>query len=159
MSQALQERRSEVVPERGEPTSELELLNDRMRRILEQTFGGLMWPSQLAQAAGWTPLVDIEEEDDAYVLKAELAGVKREDVNVEVVGNELSITGEIKEEQRKGIVRRRTRRTGRFEFRASLPTQVDTEKIDAELADGVLTVRVPKSERAQRRQIKIKATR
>jgi HSP20 family protein len=156
MSQTLQERRSEVVPSRGEPTGELELLNDRMRRILEQTFGGLVWPSQLAQAAGWTPLVDIEEEDDAYVLKAELAGVKREDVNVEVVGNELSITGEIKEEERKGIVRRRTRRTGRFEFRVSLPTQVDTEKIDGELADGVLTVRVPKSERAQRRQITIK---
>jgi HSP20 family protein len=158
MSQTLEERRSEVVPG-GEPSSELELLNDRMRRILEQTFGGLMWPSQLAQAAGWTPLVDIEEEDDAYVLKADLAGVKREDVNVEVIGNELTITGEIKETERKGIVRRRTRKTGRFEFRASLPTQVDTDKIDAELADGVLTVRVPKSERAQRRYIEIKPAR
>jgi len=156
MSQTIEERRSEVAPQRGEPKGELELLNDRMRNILEQTFGGLVWPSQLAQAAGWTPLVDIEEEDDAYVLKAELAGVKREDVDVEVVGNELSITGEIKEQERKGIVRRRTRRTGRFEFRVSLPTQVDTEKIDAELADGVLTVRVPKSQRAQRRQIEIK---
>lgn len=156
MSQTIEERRSEVAPQRGEPKGELELLNDRMRTILEQTFGGLVWPSQLAQAAGWTPLVDIEEEDDAYVLKAELAGVKREDVDVEVVGNELSITGEIKEQERKGIVRRRTRRTGRFEFRVSLPTQVDTEKIDAELAHGVLTVRVPKSQRAQRRQIQIK---
>jgi HSP20 family protein len=130
-----------------------------MRRMLEQTFGGLVWPSQLAQAAGWTPLVDIEEDDDAYVLKAELAGVKREDVNVEVVGNELTITGELKEQERKGIVRRRTRRTGRFDFRVSLPSQVDTEKIEANLADGVLTVRVPKSERAQRRQIEVKPAR
>jgi HSP20 family protein len=157
MSQTLDERRSEIVRERGEPKNELELLNDRMRHMLEQTFGGLVWPSQLAQSTGWTPLVDIEEEDDAYVLKAELAGVKREDVNVEVIGNELSITGEIKEQERKGIVRRRTRRAGRFEFHVSLPNQVDTDKIDAELADGVLTVRVPKSQRAQRHQITIKS--
>jgi len=156
MSQTFDERRSEIVRERGEPKSELELLNDRMRHMLEQTFGGLVWPSQVAQSTGWIPLVDIEEEDDAYVLKAELAGVKREDVNVEVIGNELSITGEIKEQEGKGIVRRRTRRTGRFEFHVSLPNQVDTDKIDAELADGVLTVRVPKSQRAQRHQITIK---
>lgn len=159
MSQALQDRRSEIAPERGETVGEIELLTERMRRMLEQTFGGFVWPSQLAQAAGWTPLVDIEEEDDAYVLKAELAGVKREDVKVEVVGSELTITGEIREPERKGIVRKRMRRTGRFDYRVSLPTQVDTEKIDAKLADGVLTVRVPKLERAQRRQIEIKAAR
>jgi HSP20 family protein len=157
MSQSVQERQSEVVPDRGERMTELEYLNERMRRLLEQTFGGVMWPPQLAPAAGWTPLVDIDEEDDGYVIKAELPGVKREDVQVEVVGNELSIAGEIKETERKGIVRRRTRRTGRFEFRAALPSQVDTGKIDAALEDGVLTVRVPKAERAQRRQIEIKA--
>jgi HSP20 family protein len=157
MSQALQERRSESVQDRGERMTELEYLNERMRRVLEQTFGGLMWPSQLAPAAGWTPLVDIDEEDDAYVLKAELPGVKREHVNVELIGNELSIAGELKEEVHKGIVRRRARRTGRFEFRAALPSQVDTTKVDAKLADGVLTVRVPKSERAQRRKIEIEA--
>lgn len=157
MSQTLQERRSEAVEGRGERMTELEYLNERMRRVLEQTFGGLMWPAQLAPGAGWTPLVDIDEEDDAYVLKAELPGVKREDVNVELIGNELSIAGELKEEERKGIVRRRARRSGRFEFRATLPSQVDTTKVDAKLADGVLTVRVPKSERAQRRQIEIKA--
>lgn len=157
MSQVVQERRTEAVQDKGERMTELEYLNERMRRVLEQTFGGLMWPSQLAPAAGWTPLVDIDEEDDAYVLQAELPGVKREDVNVELVGNELSIAGEIKETERKGVVRRRARRTGRFEFRVTLPSQVDTTKIDAGLADGVLTVRVPKSERAQRRQIEIKA--
>jgi HSP20 family protein len=158
MSQSLQERRSEAVQDRGERMTEFEYLNERMRRVLEQTFGGLMWPPQLAPAAGWTPLVDIDEEDDAYVLKAELPGVKQKDVSVELIGNELSIAGELKDEARKGIARRRARRTGRFEFRATLPSQVDTAKIDAALADGVLTVRVPKAERAQRRQIEVKAS-
>jgi HSP20 family protein len=127
-----------------------------MRRMLEQTFGGFGLPS-LAERAGWSPLVDIEETDDAYVVEAELPGVDRKDVNVELVGSELTITGEAKEPERKGIVRRRNRRTGRFEYHVNLPGHVDAAKIDARLADGVLSVRVPKSERAQRRKIEVKA--
>lgn len=157
MSQLLPERRSSIA-ERWEPLSELEQVTQRMRRMLDQTFGGFGWPSSLvSEAAGWAPLVDIEEQDDTYVLEAELPGVKREDVNIEVVGNELAVTGEIKERERKGAVRRQTRRTGRFEYRVSLPNQVDVSKIDASLDQGVLTVRVPKSERAQRQKIEIKS--
>lgn len=157
MSQVLPERRAAAVPERSEPLSEFEQVTERMRRILEQTFSGFGWSSPLAEKAGWSPLVDVEETDDAYVVEAELPGVKREDVNIELVGNELSIAGEVKEQERKGVMRRRTRRVGRFDYRLSLPHQVDAEKIDASLAEGVLTVRVPKSERAQRRRIEVKA--
>ena len=108
--------------------------------------------------AEWAPLVDIEEQDDAYVLEAELPGVKREDVNIEVAGTELSVTGEIKEKERKGALRRRTRRTGRFEYRVRLPQQqVDASKIEAGLDQGVLTFRVPKPERTQRQKIEIKS--
>lgn len=157
MSQVLPERRSQDAPERWEPLNELEQVTERMRRMLEQTFGGFGWPSSLRDREGWSPLVDVEETDDAYVVEAELPGVKRQDVNVELVGNELTITGEIKERERKGTVRRRSRRTGRFEYRVSLPNQVDTEKIEANLTEGVLTVRVPKSERASRRRIEVQA--
>jgi HSP20 family protein len=157
MSQVLPERRS-TAPERWEPLSELEQVTQRMRRMLDQTFGGFGWPSPLlTEAAGWSPLVDIEEQDDAYVLEAELPGVKREDVNIEVVGNELAITGEIKERERKGAMRRRARRTGHFEYRVRLPDQVDAAKIDASLDQGVLSVRVPKAERAKRQKIEIKS--
>jgi HSP20 family protein len=156
MSQHLPERRSTSVAERWEPLSEFEQVTERMRRMLEQTFGGFGLPS-LAERAGWSPLVDIEETDDAYVVEAELPGVDRKDVNVELVGSELTITGEAKEPERKGIVRRRNRRTGRFEYHVNLPGHVDAAKIDARLADGVLSVRVPKSERAQRRKIEVKA--
>ena len=74
-----------------------------------------------------------------------------------MAGNELSITGEIKEKERKGALRRQTRRIGRFEYRVRLPEQVDASKIEASLDQGVLTVRVPKSERAQRQKVEIKS--
>jgi len=156
MSQVLPERRTEDQRQRWEPVSELEQMTERMRRMLDQTFGGLGLASRPAEKAGWSPLVDIEEKDDAYVIEAELPGDKNEDVSIELVGNELAITGEVKEPERTGVVRRRMRRTGRFDYRITLPDQLDAEKIDAKLADGVLTVRVPKAERAQRRRIEVK---
>jgi HSP20 family protein len=155
MSQLLPEGRSRRATERWEPFRELEQVTERMRGILEQTIGGLA-PSLLTEQGGWSPLVDIEEEDDAYVVEAELPGVKEKDLDIEIVGNELGISGEVKERERKGVLRRQTRRTGRFDYRVRLPEPVDAGQIDAKLANGVLTVRVPKSERAQRRKIEVK---
>ncbi len=155
MSQLLPERRSAVAPERWEPLRELEQVTERMRRMLEQTFGGFGWSSPLLEREGWSPLVDLEETDDEYIVEAELPGVKRENVNIELVGNELSISGEVKE--REGTVRRGSRHTGRFEYRVGLPDHVDEDKIEANLAEGVLTVRLPKSERAQRRRIELRS--
>jgi HSP20 family protein len=156
MSQLLPERRSSATAERWEPLSEFEQVTERMRRMLDQTFGGFAWAPP-TEAAGWSPLVDIEEQDDTYVLEAELPGVKREDVDIEVVGNEIQITGEIKERERKGALRRRTRRTGRFEYRVRLPDHVDASKVEADLDQGILTVRVPKAERSQRQRVEIKS--
>ena len=127
MSQVMPERRPLARAERS-PFADLDQLGERMRRMLEQTFGD--FAPALTEPIGWIPAVDLEEQ--------------------------LTITGEIKEKERKGVLRRKTRRVGRFEFRVTLPNQVDPEKIDANLAEGVLTVRVPKSERAQRRQIEVK---
>ena len=152
MSQLLPERSRTGSSENWSPMSELGQLNERMRRMLEQTFGGM-----LDEPAGWIPAVDIEEREDAYVVEAEVPGVKREDVNIEVSGSELTISGELKDRERNGIIRRRTRRVGRFEFRVALPSEVNPEGVDAKLNDGVLTVRVPKAERAQRRRIEVKS--
>jgi HSP20 family protein len=153
MPQVLPERRS--TPERWELVSEFEQ-TDRMRRVLEQTFGGFATPSFLTEDGEWSPLVDIEETDDAYVIEAELPGVKREDVSIALVGSELSITGEIKDLERKGALLRKTRSTGRFEYRVRLPDRVDAEKIEAKLHDGFLAVHAPMYERALRRQIEVK---
>lgn len=155
MSQVMPERRSAGAQERSS-SSDLDQLNERMRRLLEQTFGG-GWQPLLIEPLGWAPPVDIEEADDAFLVEAELPGVQRNDINIELVGNELAITGEIKERERKGVLRRRTRRIGRFEYRVRLPDQVDPEKIEADLKDGVLSVRVPKTEKAARRRIEVKS--
>jgi HSP20 family protein len=157
MSQTLPERRRSATTERWEPMSELDQMSERMRRFLDQTFGGFGWAPSPLERAGWSPPVDLEELDDAYVIEADLPGVKREDVDVELVGNELSISGEIKEQARKGTVRRQARRTGRFDYRLSLPSHVDAAKVQASLADGVLKVHVPKAEKAQRKRIEIKS--
>lgn len=150
MPQVLPERRSGS--QSWSALSDIGQLNERMRRMLEQTFGGL-----LDEPAGWIPAVDIEETEDAYVVEAEVPGVKREDINIEVSGNELSISGETKERKREGVARRRTRRTGRFEFRVTLPGELNPEGVEAKLNDGVLSVRVPKAERMQRRRIEVKS--
>lgn len=155
MSQLIPERRPQGRQQRS-PFAELDQLGDRLRRMLEETFGD--FTPALTETAGWVPNVDLEEQDDAYVVEAELPGARREDVNIELVGRELSIKGEMKEKEREGILRRRTRRVGRFEFRVTLPDQVEPDQIDARLEDGVLTVRIPKAERAQRRRIEVKAS-
>jgi HSP20 family protein len=156
VSQLLPERRRRAAPGRWEPLGELEQVTQRVRQMLEQTMGDPFLPSTIGDLESWAPPVDIEEQDDAYVVEAEVPGVKRGDVNIELIGNELLISGEIKERERVGIIRRRTRRRGRFAYRVALPEQVDPNEIDAKLDDGVLTVRVPKSQRAQRRRVEIK---
>lgn len=153
MSQALQERRSRDTSERAQPLSDVE----RLRRMLDQTFGSFGLPALATESVGWAPPVDIEEQDDAYVIEAEVPGVTKDDVNIELISNELMITGEIKERERKGILRKRTRRIGRFEYRVRLPEQVDPDNVEAKLTDGVLSVRVPKNEQAERRRIQVKS--
>ena len=153
MSQVLSERRPQQVqqpePAEADPA-------ERLRRMIEQSFSGFMAPALLNEASTWSPLVDIEEEDNAYLLDVDLPGVKPDDINIEVVNNELTINGEIKERERKGVVRRRTRRVGRFAYRVMLPNQVDTEKIEARFDSGVLNLRIPKAEKARRKRIEVK---
>jgi HSP20 family protein len=128
----------------------------RMEELLDQTFAGFGWPTQMVEGDGWSPPVDIEERDDAYILEADLPGVKREDVTVEQIGNELSISGEHKETKHTGVLRKATRRTGTFRYRVALPEQIDAAKIDAKLSDGVLTIRLPKAQKAPHKQIEVK---
>jgi HSP20 family protein len=115
------------------------------------------WPPLAPGNGGtWVPPADIEETDDAWIVEAELPSVDRKHVNVELHDYELVISGEIIEKERKGVLRRRTRRMGRFEYRVDLPGQPDAEHVEAKLHGGVLTVRVPKAEGTHSRQIDVK---
>ncbi len=148
---ARRERR-DVLPARWDPLRELEDMRERMDRLFADALGG----TPLGGGGVWSPPVDLEETDDAWLVEADLPGVKKGDVSVEVRDNELAIQGEVKERERTGILRRRTRRTGLFDYRVSLPGEVDADNIDAQLNEGVLTVRIPKPARAQPRRIEIK---
>jgi HSP20 family protein len=134
----------------GQPWSDFGELYERMGRLLSETFAG--WDRV---ADGWRPAADVEETDDAYLVEVELPGLKQKDISVEFGSGELAITGEVKERQRAGLLRSRTRRIGHFEYRLSLPADVAEDQINASMGDGVLTVRVPKTTQAQRRKIPI----
>ena len=105
----------------------------------------------------WAPPADVVDTPDAYLIDVDLPGVKRDDIDIELEGNELTISGELKEKEREGMFRRRTRRIGRFEYRVMLPrdASADEKAIEAKLNEGVLTVKIPKTEGAKPRRISI----
>lgn len=134
-----------------DPFRELEELHTRMDRLMQSAF-----PRGEREVAGaWAPLADIEDTEDAYLVELELPGVDKDQITVEVAEGELDIHGEIKERERSGVVRRQTRHIGQFDYRASLPSNSDTEHVSAELTNGVLTVRVPKAEKGKPQRIEI----
>lgn len=114
---------------------------------LEQVFGRAMGKEALA-LADWKPLVDITEDDNEYLVKAELPDVKKEDIKVCVEDSTLSITGERKsEKEEKGRKFHRIERSfGRFERSFTLPDNADATKVTSEFADGVLKVHLPKTQ-------------
>jgi HSP20 family protein len=136
---------------RWDPFTEFEDLYQQMGQLMNSAFGGL-WPPA---AQAWAPLADVTETGDAYVAEVELPGVSKDDINVELAGSELAITGDAKDTATEGRALRRGRRGGHFEYRVLLPGQADPDKITASLADGVLTVTVPKAEADKPRRIAI----
>ncbi len=136
---------------RWDPFAELTRLDQQLHEYLGNW---ARFPSQFGEGTGL--LADLEETDDAYVVEVELPGVKRDDINVEVAGRRLTVSGERKERQRTGILRHSTRTVGRFEHEVVLPGEVDDEGVEAMLEEGVLRVRVPKTERDRPRRIPVK---
>lgn len=135
---------------RWAPFSEIDDLYERMDQLIQSAFG-------VPVEGMWAPLADLTEADDAFVAEIDLPGVQRDDVNVEMNDRELVVTGEIKEKETAGRPHRRMRRTGRFEHRILLPSEANPEQVSATLSDGVLTVTVPKAEKARPRHIEVKA--
>ena len=134
-----------------DPATELQALTERFTRLLEDV--SARWPADLRLLP--SPLGELEEDDDGYVVRLELPGVKKGDVDVELAGRRLTVRAERKETQRKGILRKSTRTTGKFLFDTLLPGDVDQGGIDAVLDEGVLTIRLPKPESARRQVRKI----
>lgn len=109
--------------------------------------------------AEWSPTVDIEESDTEYLIRADVPGVDKKDIDVRLDNGVLSITGEkhTEKETGKGTKHHRTERyNGSFARRFTLPTAVKTDKVDATYKDGVLSLTIPKAEEAKPKAIEIK---
>jgi len=140
------------------PFNELTRIRSEIERIFEDPFS-LLTPST-GFFEGWSPALDVFEDQDKYVVNAELPGLKKEEINVSLEGNTLTISGERKqqEEKKEGENYRSERYFGRFQRSLTLPSQVDANKIQANYKDGVLSVTLPKSEESKSKQIQVKTS-
>lgn len=138
------------------PFEELE----QIRREIDRAYGDLSGRVFRAQIAGVFPLTNVFEDKDNYYIRAELPGIKADELDISVTADSLSISGERKIAMEKENARyhRREREAGKFSRMISLPSQVDPEKADARSANGVLTVVLPKAQAAIPKQIAVKAT-
>ncbi len=141
---------------RWDPWSEMLSLRETMDRLLEESFGRPGAPT--TPGMGRVPL-DVRETADEYVIEAAVPGVRPEDVQIQAMGNTLTISGEVKEapeERRQGQWLVRERRTGRFARTVTLPGPVAADRAEATFEHGVLTVHLPKAEEAKAKAIPIR---
>lgn len=128
-----------------------------LRREIDRLFEDF-WstPTLLANAAAspvWAPAVEFDEEDNHYLLTMEVPGISRDDLKIEFVNGQITISGERKQKEKNG--KYSERRYGKFYRSFTLPNEVDADRVEAQYQDGVLRVYVPKAETAKPRQIKI----
>lgn len=142
--------------ERWEPFRELAGLQEEMNRLFGQIFGRAPAGRPVTEGL-WMPLVDVEETKDQFVVKAELPGMKKDDVKITVVGNELVISGERRQEEVTGdrTYHRMERSYGKFRRAMALPTEIESSNVSASYVDGVLEVILPKSEKTKPREVSI----
>ena len=131
---------------------------ERMRRDMDNLFNQISGGPYLSRQAGVFPAVNLTEDADYYYVRAELPGIKPEELDIQATGNNLSISGErsIPEEGQNVRYHRREREAGSFSRMISLPGDINADKVDANLAGGILTVTVPKAEVAKPKQITVK---
>ena len=130
-------------------------LRNDLDTLLELPFwGGSSSQSQLFN--GWTPALDLYQNNDNVVAVVELPGLRKEDIEISLQDGTLTISGERKEEATQENGAARTERcTGKFRRTISLPTRVDANNVSATYKDGILTVTLPKAEEAKPKQIQI----
>jgi HSP20 family protein len=140
---------------RWDPFRDLGILQDRMNRLFEDA--GRFRGEEPSATTSWSPAVDIYETANEIMVKAELPGVDRNDITLNLENNVLTLRGERKfeKETRQENYHRIERSYGGFSRAFSIPAIVEEEKIRAEYKDGILTIALPKKEQIKPKQIKI----
>lgn len=139
---------------RWEPARELDALQGEMNRLFDNFFGG---PANGGRARRWVPAMDLVETDDALVLKADLPGLERDDVAIEIKDNVLTVSGERKSEhtEKTDGYYRVERAFGSFSRSLALPDGVNADHVQADFDKGVLEVRIPKPEERKPHRVEI----
>jgi len=142
---------------RWNPIGEMTAMQNRINRWFNEPY----WPaSRMDDDTGmgmWNPAVDLYEKDDHFVIKAELPGVNKKDIAIDLKDRVLTLSGErsheneVKEEN----YYRRERSYGKFQRAFTLPADVDSDKINAEFNDGILQIEIPKPEGQKPRKVTI----
>lgn len=138
------------------PFEELIRMQREMDRLSENLYSNA--PSGLVRRAGVFPLLNLTEDTNNYYIRAELPGIKGDNLDIQVTGQSLSISGErkIPAEDKDVKYHRREREAGKFSRIINLPGDVTSDKVEAGLRNGILTVIIPKAEKAKPRQITVK---
>jgi len=153
---------AEVVPRSPSLMSRVQEDIDRMERMFDS-----VWPTRFPRLLDWdgmrttalrAPALDVYEEGDNIVVKAEIPGATRDDIEVNVTDSVLTLSGqkERKEEVKDDKYYRCERSYGAFTRSVELPADVQTSKAEATFTDGVLEIRMPKTEEAKRKAVKLK---
>jgi HSP20 family protein len=144
---------------RWSPFRELEEMERRFEDVFGRPFLPSMWRRTPIEETGWAPAIEVFEKEDKFVVKAEIPGIKEEDIDVSVMGDTLTIKGERKAESE---VKQEEyycceRSYGSFSRSIALPSTVDTKKIEASYEDGVLEISLPKAAEVKPKKISISA--
>ena len=141
---------------RWRPTTDLFNIQDEINHMFD-SYVGRENDGEASPECSWKPSVDITENKDRFVLYIELPGISRDAVKLGINDNILTISGDRKAPERDGNeFRRQERCHGKFERSFTLSQDLDIEKIEADLSDGVLSVRIPKLEEAKPKEIEVK---
>jgi len=141
------------------PTFETQFSDfDQMRREVLRLFDSAAGRSVARAGAGVFPPINVTQDDGAFYVRAELPGVKPDEIDISALRNRVSIAGrrQIPTEKDRVSHHRKERSEGSFNRTVTLPAEVDAERVEARYADGILTVSLPKAERAKPRQIAVK---
>lgn len=142
-----------------DPTDEFNYLQEQINRMFNESMRLSPGSTSALNADNWGPSVDIHENPESYEIEADLPGMKKEDINIDLQGNVLTLSGERKHESESsaGDEVRIERRYGRFLRSFTLPQNVDPESIKANYQNGVLKLVLPKKEEARPKQIKVES--
>jgi HSP20 family protein len=139
------------------PARDLMQMREEMNRLFNQFFREGDGEEGAWLTGAWTPPVDIHETDEALILKAELPGCSKDDVHIELYNNRLTLRGERKHETevKEERYHRRERAYGSFQRVFQLPATIDQDKVTASFQNGILELRLPKSEAAKPKRIAV----